>query len=125
PKLTIRTESLTGQAPPAMVLLPETLRRLRDMTALFQAQKAEFPEEHTLVVNLAHPLVENLIRLAQGNVLVGTSGQGSREDLLRNLCQHIYDLAMMAQKSFDPDSMQAFLNRASEVLTQLTTPGTV
>ncbi|MCS7226326.1 MAG: molecular chaperone HtpG [Gloeomargarita sp. SKYB31] len=125
PKVTIRTESLSGTAPPAMILLPETLRRLRDMTALFQSQKAEFPEEHTLVVNVAHPLVDNLVKLSQGTIVVGTGEPSPREELLRNLCHHIYDLAMMAQKSFDPDSMKAFLERASDVLTRLTTPGAV
>ncbi|MEN9213980.1 MAG: molecular chaperone HtpG [Gloeomargarita sp. DG02_5_bins_242] len=125
PKVTIRTESLTGAAPPAMILLPETLRRLRDMTALLQQQKAEFPEEHTLVINTAHPLVENLIHLSQGGIIVQAGGNSPREELMKNLCQHIYDLALMAQKGFDPEGMKNFLERASQVLTRLTTPGTV
>ena len=47
PKLTIRTESLKSdnpqEAPPAMVLLPEAMRRLQEMTAMMQQQNAEFP----------------------------------------------------------------------------------
>lgn len=125
PKVTIRTESLSGSAPPAMILLPEALRRLRDMTALLQQQKAEFPEEHTLVVNMAHPLVENLVSLSQGGIIVQSSGDSPRQELMKNLCQHIYDLALMAQKGFDPESMKSFLDRASLVLTRLTTPGTI
>lgn len=125
PKVTIRTESLSGSAPPAMILLPEALRRLRDMTALLQQQKAEFPEEHTLVINTAHPLVENLVSLSQGGIIVQSAGDSPRQELMKNLCQHIYDLALMAQKGFDPESMKAFLDRASMVLTRLTTPGTV
>ncbi|WP_247215714.1 molecular chaperone HtpG [Synechococcus sp. C9] len=125
PKVTIRTESLSGSAPPAMILLPEALRRLRDMTALLQQQKAEFPEEHTLVVNMAHPLVENLVSLSQGGIIVQSSGDSPRQELMKNLCQHIYDLALMAQKGFDPESMKSFLDRASFVLTRLTTPGTI
>jgi molecular chaperone HtpG len=125
PKITIRTESLSGDAPPAMILLPEAMRRLRDMTALLQQQKAEFPEDHTLVINTAHPLVENLIHLAQGSVIISSSGDSPRQELIKNLCQHIYDLALMAQKGFDPESMKTFLDRASMVLTRLTTPGTV
>ncbi|MEN9218417.1 MAG: molecular chaperone HtpG [Gloeomargarita sp. DG_2_bins_126] len=125
PKVTIRTEALTGAAPPAMILLPETLRRLQDMTALLQQQKAEFPEEHTLVINTAHPLVENLVNLAQGGIIVQSGGSSPREELMKNLCQHIYDLALMAQKGFDPEGMKNFLERASQVLTRLTTPGTV
>lgn len=125
PKVTIRTESLSGSAPPAMILLPEALRRLRDMTALLQQQKAEFPEEHTLVINTAHPLVENLVNLSQGGIIVQSGGNSPRQELMQNLCQHIYDLALMAQKGFDPETMKNFLERASQVLTRLTTPGTV
>ncbi|APB34717.1 Heat shock protein Hsp90 [Gloeomargarita lithophora Alchichica-D10] len=125
PKVTIRTESLSGTAPPAMILLPEALRRLRDMTALLQQQKAEFPEEHTLVINTAHPLVENLVSLSQGGIIVQSGGNSPRQELTQNLCQHIYDLALMAQKGFDPETMQSFLDRASTVLTRLTTPGAI
>ncbi|HEY9700950.1 MAG TPA: molecular chaperone HtpG, partial [Allocoleopsis sp.] len=50
PKLNIKTEALKSDnpqgTPPAMVLLPEALRRLREMTALMQQQNVEFPEEH-------------------------------------------------------------------------------
>ncbi|PSB67622.1 molecular chaperone HtpG, partial [filamentous cyanobacterium CCP1] len=55
PKVTIRTEALKSDnaeaAPPAIVLLPEALRRMREMSALLTQQAAEFPEEHTLLVN--------------------------------------------------------------------------
>ncbi|MEY3221551.1 MAG: hypothetical protein RLZZ203_407, partial [Cyanobacteriota bacterium] len=64
PRVTIRTESLKSDdpqgTPPAMVLLPEILRRMREMNAMMQQQNVEFPEEHILIVNTAHPLIQNL-----------------------------------------------------------------
>jgi molecular chaperone HtpG len=123
PKLNIRTEALKSDdpqgTPPAMVLLPEVLRRLREMNALMQQQNIEFPEEHTLVVNTAHPLIQNLVQLSQGSIIQG-EGQSPTGDLANLMCQHIYDLALMAQKGFDAEGMNAFVERSNQVLTRLT-----
>jgi molecular chaperone HtpG len=122
PKLTIRTEALksdTEAAPPAMVLLPETLRRLQEMNALFTQQAVEFPEEHTLLVNTSHPLIQNLVSLNQGSI-VQAGGQSPSGELANLICQHVYDLALMAQKGFDADGMKSFVERSNQVLTRLT-----
>ena len=123
PKVTIRTEALKSDdpqgTPPAMVLLPEALRRLQEMTALMQQQSAQFPEEHTLVVNTAHPLIQNLTELSQGSI-VQTGGQSPSGELANLICQHVYDLALMAQKGFDAEGMKSFVERSNQVLTRLT-----
>jgi molecular chaperone HtpG len=122
PKLTIRTESLKSDneaAPPAMVLLPEEIRRMQELSALMQQQTAQFPEEHVLLVNTAHPLIQNLTKLSQGSILQ-TSGQSPSAELATLICQHVYDLALMAQKGFDADGMKAFVERSNQVLTRLT-----
>lgn len=123
PKLNIRTEALKSDdpqgTPPAMVLLPEVLRRLREMNALMQQQNVEFPEEHTLVVNTAHPLIQNLVQLSQGSIIQG-EGKSPTGDLANLMCQHIYDLALMAQKGFDAEGMKSFVERSNQVLTRLT-----
>jgi len=123
PKLTIRTEALKSDkaeaAPPAMVLLPESLRRLQEMTALLQQQEMAFPEEHILLVNTAHPLVQNLLARSQGTILQ-PDGSAPSDDLPTLLCQHIYDLALMSQKAFDAEGMKAFVERSNQVLTRLT-----
>lgn len=123
PKVTIRTEALKSDgaqiAPPAMVLLPEALRRLRDMTALLQQQAAQFPEEHILLVNTAHPLIQNLASLGQGTIIQG-SGESPSAELATMICRHVYDLALMAQKGFDAEGMKDFVERSNQVLTRLT-----
>jgi len=122
PKVTIRTEALKSDgesAPPAMVLVSESTRRLQEMSAFLQQQNAEFPEEHTLLVNTAHPLVENLLSLSKGSILK-PDGTSSGDDMSTLLCQHIYDLALMAQKGFDAEGMKAFVERSNRVLTRLT-----
>ncbi|MFM7408856.1 MAG: molecular chaperone HtpG [Cuspidothrix sp.] len=123
PKLTIRTEALKSDdpqgIPPAMVLLPEILRRLREMNAMMQQQNVEFPEEHILVVNTAHPLIQNLATLNQGSIIQG-DGESSTGQLAKMICQHVYDLALMSQKGFDADGMKSFVERSNDVLTKLT-----
>ncbi len=123
PKVNIRTEALKSDnpqgTPPAMVLLPEVLRRLREMTAMMQQQTSEFPEEHILVVNTAHPLIQNLANLSQGTILQG-EGESPTGQLVNSICQHVYDLALMTQKGFDAEGMKSFVERSNQVLTHLT-----
>ena len=123
PKVTIRTESLKGDnsqsTPPAMVLLPESTRRMRDMMAMMQQQVAEFPEEHVLVVNTAHPLIQNLANIDRSSI-VQSEGTSPNQALVNLVCQHIYDLALMAQKGINADGMNTFVERSNQVLTKLT-----
>ncbi|MBW4417714.1 MAG: molecular chaperone HtpG [Myxacorys californica WJT36-NPBG1] len=123
PKLTIRTEALKGEdaaaTPPAMVLLPEQLRRMQEMTALMQQQAVQFPEEHILLVNTSHPMIQNLINLSHGAIAT-PDGQSPSAELANLICHHVYDLALMAQKGFDADGMKSFVERSNQVLTKLT-----
>lgn len=120
PRVNIRTESLKSEdTPPAMVLLPEAMRRLQDMTALLQQQKADFPEDHILLVNTAHPLIQNLTNLSQGSI-IQAGGSSPSEELAKMICHHVYDLALMAQKGFDAEGMKDFVERSNHVLTRLT-----
>ena len=123
PKVTIRTESLKGDnsqsTPPAMVLLTESTRRMRDMMAMMQQQVAEFPEEHVLVVNTAHPLIQNLANIDRSSI-VQSEGTSPNQALVNLVCQHIYDLALMAQKGINADGMNTFVERSNQVLTKLT-----
>jgi molecular chaperone HtpG len=123
PKVNIRTEALKSDdpqgTPPAMVLLPEVLRRFREMNALMQQQAVQFPEEHILLVNTAHPLIQNLVNLSQGSILQAGSQSPSGE-LANLICHHVYDLALMAQKGFDAEGMKDFVERSNQVLTRLT-----
>ncbi|MEB3145756.1 MAG: molecular chaperone HtpG [Cylindrospermopsis raciborskii 1523720] len=123
PKVNIRTEALKSDdpqgTPPAVVLLPEILRRLREMNAMMQQQNADFPEDHILLVNTAHPLIQNLVSLNQGTI-IQDGGESPTGKLVKMICQHVYDLALMSQKGFDAEGMKSFVERSNEVLTKLT-----
>lgn len=122
PKVNIRTEALKSDnpqgTPSAMVLLPESMRRLRELTALTQQQEMGFPEEHILLINTSHPLIQKIAQLAQGSIVQGT-GESPSGELAKMLCRHVYDLALIAQKGFDAEGMKAFVERSNQVLTKL------
>jgi molecular chaperone HtpG len=122
PKLVIRTEAIKAEdvasAPPAIILLPESARRMQEMMALMQQGTVSFPEDHVLLVNTAHPLMQKLIELDSSQIFV--DGKSESADLANLICTHVYDLALMAQKSFDADSMKGFLQRSNQLLTKLT-----
>lgn len=124
PKLVIRTEALKYEdptsAPPAMILLPESARRMQEMAALMQQTNAPFPEDHILLVNTSHPLMENLLSLDQSMILSATGQPSQSQELAKLICNHIYDLALIAQKGFDVKGMKAFLDRSNKLLIHLT-----
>jgi molecular chaperone HtpG len=123
PRITIRTEALKSDnaqsAPPAMVLLPESARRMQEMMAMMQQQTMQFPEEHTLLVNTSHPLIQKLITISGGSI-VQAEGHSPSGELANQICEYVYDLALMAQKGFDAEGMKSFTERSNQVLTRLT-----
>ncbi|MEN8444253.1 MAG: molecular chaperone HtpG, partial [Cyanobacteria bacterium J06555_13] len=123
PQITIRTEALKSgdnSAPPAMVLVPEELRRMQEMSAFLQQQGVQFPDSHTLLVNTSHPLIQNVAKLGQGSVVTSDGSPSPSDQLATMICEQVYDLALMAQKGFDADGMKAFTERSTNLLTQLT-----
>ena len=122
PKVNIKTQAIKSDdpqgTPPAMVLLPEAMRRLQEMTALMQEKAMAFPDDHVLMINTSHPLIQNIVELSQGTIIQGT-GESPSGELVNLMCQHVYDLALMAQKAFDAEGMKAFVERSNQVLTKL------
>ena len=115
PSLTIKVQALKSESVPAMILVSESMRRFREMSAAWQqpGNPLPFPEEQTLIVNTNSPLVKALQKLARTQIV------GSEDTLPQLLCNHIYDLALMTQKSPEPATVQAFVERSNEVLTRL------
>lgn len=111
-RLKVRAEALKSEATPAVLLLPESLRRIKEMSALVNQKPMEFLDDHTLVVNTSNPLIQNLQRLED---------TGGDEKLVSLICQHVYDLALLSQKSFDAAAMGQFIQRSNDVLTRLAT----
>ena len=116
-KVTIQVQALKAEgAPPAMILLPEQMRRLNDMGALMEQRLPGLPDHHVLLVNRRHPLVEGLLKLKSGSVLVGQTQASPTEQLSQNLARHLYDMARLGVGGLEPNELAGFQTRSAELM---------
>jgi len=104
--LTIRVESLKDTSVSGMILLAEQSRRFQEMARSMGQGKLDLPDEHTMLINLANPVIKNLLSL---------QNDGRSEDA-EVIAEQVYDLAMLSHRGFDRDQMEAFLERSNKIL---------
>jgi molecular chaperone HtpG len=98
-KITIRVENLKSDEIPAMILLPETMRRMSEMALLWGQEGSKFPEHHTLLINLKNPLIQKMAKPS----LIGSDGDAKKIEL----AAQIYRTARLSQAALSPEEMQA------------------
>jgi molecular chaperone HtpG len=119
-KVTIQVQSLKGEnAPAALILLPEQMRRINDMGALMEQRLPSLPEHHVLMVNRRHPLVEGLLKLSAGSVITGSGGRSPSQQLAGDLSRHLYDMARLAVGGLEPKQLAGFQQRSADVMGRL------
>ena len=119
-KVTIQVQALKNDgAPPAMILLPEQMRRLNDMGALMEQRLPGLPDHHVLLVNRRHPLVEGLLKLKSGSVLVDSAESSPTERLSRDLAVHLYDMARLGVGGLEPNELAGFQTRSATLMGNL------
>lgn len=122
-KVTIQVQALKGEeAPAALILLPEQMRRINDMGALMEQRLPGLPEHHVLLVNRRHPLVAGLLKLSAGAVITtpGAGGASSpSQQLADDLARHVYDLARLAVGGLEPNQLAGFQQRSAGLMGRL------
>jgi molecular chaperone HtpG len=120
-KVTIQVQALKGDnAPAALILLPEQMRRINDMGALMEQRLPSLPDHHVLLVNRKHRLVEGLLKLSAGSVITGAGGGSSpSQQLADDLSRHLYDLARLAVGGLEPNQLAGFQQRSADVMGRL------
>jgi molecular chaperone HtpG len=122
-KITIQVQALKGdQAPAALILLPEQMRRLNDMGALMEQRLPGLPDHHVLLINRKHRLVEGLVKLNAGSVITSAGGSSTgspSQELATGLSRHIYELARLAVGGLEPNELAGFQQRSSDLMGQL------
>ncbi len=119
-KVTIQVQSLKNtDAPPAIILLPEQMRRINDIGALMDQRLPGLPEHHVLLVNRKHPLVDSLLKLKSGAVVVSTGDVSPTENLTKQLAIHIYDMARLGVGGLEPNEVAGLQSRTSELMGKL------
>ena len=123
-KITIQVQALKGDnAPAALILLPEQMRRINDMGALMEQRLPSLPDHHVLVVNRKHPLVEGLLKLSAGSVITGAAGSSPSQQLADDLSRHLYELARLAVGGLEPNELAGFQQRSADVMSRLMARG--
>ena len=116
-KVTVQVQALKAEgAPPAMILLPEQMRRLNDMGALMEQRLPGLPDHHVLLVNKRHPLVEGMLKLKAGSVLVGDAQSSPTEALAQDIARHVYDMARLGVGGLEPNDLSGFQTRSAELM---------
>lgn len=111
PKVIIRVEALKSADVPAIILLPEHIRRMADMTATMAQKTAAFPEDHTLLVNSKSALIQALGRPS----LVDETGGSKKEKIARQ----VYRLARLAHGAMSAEDLEKYISESYAMLESL------
>ena len=125
-KVTVQVQALKGgsEAPAALILLPEQMRRMNDIGALMEQRLPGLPDHHILLVNRQHPMVEALLSLESGSVVIADGASSPSHQLAVDLAQHLYDLARLAVGGLEPTELGGFQARATMLMSSLLQRGT-
>ena len=115
-RVTVQVQALKGdQAPAAMILLPEQMRRMNDIGALIEQRLPGLPDHHVLLINQKHQLVRCLLKLQSGSVIVG-EGPSPSKILARDAARHLYDMARLSVGGLEPNELCGFQNRSTSLM---------
>ncbi|MBZ9692626.1 molecular chaperone HtpG [Clostridium sp. M14] len=106
----ISVEGLKDAGTPAMILISEHSRRMAEMSKMYATMNMPagmFDEEKTLVVNNNNTIVKKIISLYE---------EDSKKEDVKFICEHIFDLAKIANKELSPEDMDEFIKRNNELL---------
>ncbi len=101
--LTVKLASLKDESLPAMLTQEEQGRRFSEMSRIY-GQDFKLPETHTLVLNVANPVVKSLI-----------SGEAD-EETRGLIAAQLYDLARMSTRPLEKEEVTTFLSRSNKLL---------
>lgn len=109
-KITVRVEALKTPEIPAMILLPEQMRRFSEMSAFMSREMPPFPEMHTLLVNSKNDVVRALAKPS----LVGGEGEGLSKN--ERIARQIYQLARLGHGGMNAKDLEKYLAESYQLL---------
>ncbi|WP_346936171.1 molecular chaperone HtpG [Clostridium sp.] len=110
-ELKISIDPIKTEEVPAMITLSEQSRRMAEMSVMFGGgDMSMFPKEETLVINSTNPLIKKLFNLSKDE---------NKKDLVNDICNHVYDLAMISHGQLDAEEMANFIKRSNDLLGRL------
>ncbi len=118
-KVTIKIQSIKSKnAPPALILLPEQMRRINDMGAFMEQKLPGLPEYHVLLINKEHPLISGLCKLSNTKIIV--KGKENDNDLLsKKIATQVYEMAKLSVGGMDQEDLQNLQISNAALITEL------
>ncbi len=107
--LTIKVENLKSQDVPAVIILPEYMRRISEMNLGMNQDKSNLFKNHTLLLNAGSGLVKNIAKTAPLN-----------PEKAKDLCKQIYDLALLSSRVMSETEIGSFVKKNYQLLEELT-----
>ncbi|MDR2539419.1 MAG: molecular chaperone HtpG [Chlamydiales bacterium] len=105
--LEVEAKSLVNDTVPALLVIDEHMRRMRETMALTK-QSFHLPSKNTFVVNTNNKLVQKAYQL-----------ETKEPELAKELVHHIYELSLLSQKELAPESLSSFILRSNRVLEKM------
>lgn len=102
--LAVEAKSLHADSVPALLIVDENMRRMRETMALAnQSLPPTFAAKRTFVVNTNNKLVQSVYQLKD-------------PELASDIVHHLYDLALLSQRELEPSALSEFVARSSRIL---------
>ncbi|MEI1279444.1 molecular chaperone HtpG [Leptospira venezuelensis] len=105
----IKTEALKSEDIPAVILLPEHIRRLAEMGQMYGQKAGDFLKNHTLLLNRQSKLVKNILGLSKS----------IHPEKAEKLARSVYDLALLGAKLIGEDELSDLIRRQRDLLEDL------
>jgi molecular chaperone HtpG len=104
-QMTVAMEPLSAEEFPVAVVMPEFMRRMKDMAATgggMAAMMGNFPDSYNVVVNSNHAVIQKIT-------------QESSEEIQVKLAKQVYDLALLSQGMLTGKELTDFIKRSVEL----------
>lgn len=107
--VSVEAKSLHMDSVPALLVVDEEMRRLRESMALAQqALPPNFAAKRTFVVNTNNLLVQSIYRLKEKDPA-----------LAKEMVHHLYELSLLSQRELEPTALSQFVARSSKIIEKL------
>ena len=118
-KVTVKIQSITNKdAPPAMILLPEQMRRINDMGAYMEQKIPGLPEYHVLLINKKHPLIAGLNKISSNKIILDKNDSG-KNLLASKIANHVYEMAKLSVGGLNQEQIINLQNNNAELISEL------
>jgi len=108
-QLTVEAKSLNTDTVPALLVIDEEMRRMRETMALaHQPLPPNFAPKRTFVVNTNNKLVQSIYRLKDKD-----------PDLAKEMIHHLYELSLLSERELEPSALSQFVTRSNQILEKM------